>query len=449
MDNEENISASPDTPAPKENTPKVEAEEVQVRKFSSFDEGLVNGVLRMETHPFMDFIQHLEETHLTQQQIAINQVRTAQKKEEYHAVKAELLSWKQKLNEFTEADRVQQIIIRHLEAERDRFMQLIGHCREKADTCVMEFPIFSALLFFLAALVFIVADILFTKNIVGLIFDFPEIEAWIVSIGLSFITFVIKPVIDRVIEKPYRNNTRQKLVHITYLIIAIFALILLFVLGHLRLLGVAQISLDAASLVSAIVQTTSAFLLFVLSSMLFALAGAICLSISLPNLTSAERKIRYRILIRWYNRLRLHLLRKIEQAYAVRKDLQIGIEQAAFHLSQLRPMDMLEEEWKRLVDEGDVLLERLTQEEIKKEQALYLEGVERGKKLQLNGELYLSPYQVLGRIFRNSVRYRSTNTGRGTTRSENREKADSSTGHLHKEIRKMIDFTFTRNQNGF
>lgn len=210
-----------------------------------------------------------------------------------------------------------------------------------------------------------------------------------------------------------------------------------------------------------IIRSFPSFSLFVMSSILFALAGAICLSISIPNLTMTERKIRYRALIRYYHKKAKDILKIIEYARLKQNEYKVACQEAELQVSLLRPIEIVEDEWNALIRKGDILLEDMAFSVTQREKALYLEGYERGTKFSLNGELYFSPYQVLRRIFNAgksqwSVTYsdkkRSGNNGsdRNNTPIRNPPGVVNKRGdYLHQEIRRMIDFTFTRNQNDY
>lgn len=442
-----------------------------VQRFSPFEEGVIDGVIRVDPIPFQNFIEHSENADLTEKQIAENQRRMLSKEAEYHQVKTDLLKWKKLFFENSEADLLQQEKITHLEAERHELDTLIQQSKNRAEGIKMEFSIFPALLFFGAAIVFIIADVFFTNQVVGYLFDMQDDEGLLIAIGLAGITFLIKPAIDRMLEKPYRDNRHVKRVHGFYLFVGIAALVMLGYLGYLRLEGVGiqgasnvntdtTVTLDmlqnnggqALSDTSTIDQIIHGFpsqVLFIMSSLLFALAGAVCLSISLPNLTLAERKIRYRALVRIYKKKGKDILKSIEYIRIKQNEYKVASQEADLQISLLRPLDVVESEWNALVRESDQLAKELSQAEIQKEKALYVEGYGRGTKFNMNGDLYFSPYQVLRRVFMRAKPPR----GNGRSRRETNEDTVKTTApskrgdYLHQEIRRMIDFTFTKNHN--
>ena len=60
------------------------------------------------------------------------------------------------------------------------------------------------------------------------------VEPWLFSVGLAFVAFLIKPAIDRILEKPYERAEDIKLNHRVLVGFAVMALIMLGVMGYFR-----------------------------------------------------------------------------------------------------------------------------------------------------------------------------------------------------------------------
>lgn len=443
---------------------QLEKQEVATLQISSFEEGIINGVLKTDTQPFLNFIEHTERADLAKEQIQINRHRIIEREAEYTTVKAELLKWKKIYFENSEADRLQEEKISYLNQERRDLLAQAQKCREKVAGIKLEFPLISSLLFLLAAFVFIASDIFYTKEVVGFLFNLKPVEGWIISIGLAFSAFIIKPSIDRILEKPYREGRRIIRVHVFYIIIGAVVVVMLAFLGYLRVEGtIFQALKRDRELLLNILNGTPASALFIMSSVLFAVAGAICLSIAMPNIGLYWTKFSSGLKIRYIGRSVKMRIKKIEKLRSEQNQYRIALQEADLHVSLLKPIKIIEDEWNTLVEESDNLLKKYKEHKIASEQEIYMEGYERGSKFNLNGELSFSPYQVLKRIFNasNALTYIVYQTrGKSNTNKNqqplihppddiSKKTQGGRRGHLHQEIRRMIDFTFTRNQNDF
>ena len=189
-----------------------------------------------------------------------------------------------------------------------------------------EYSLLSGLFFFAAGLSFLLGDLVISHEIVAYALNIRDnIEAWAFAAGLAMVTVLLKPAYDRLLERPYQADPAryQQRYSRFKLTLAVFALITLTVLGWFRyeayrtdqlkaainrtirqLQQNAQPTSDAASAVVdpavlakieqqlvqsgalnlALVGSPWAMLSFVLSGLLFALAGAVCLGIGLPVL---------------------------------------------------------------------------------------------------------------------------------------------------------------------
>lgn len=155
---------NPNPPETDNSNGQLEKQEVATLQISSFEEGIINGVLKTETQPFLNFIEYTERADLAKEQIQINRHRIIAREAEYTTVKAELLKWKKIFFENSEADHLQDEKIFHLNQERRNLLAQAQKCRERVEGIKLEFPVLPAALFFLAAIVFIIADVFFTHR---------------------------------------------------------------------------------------------------------------------------------------------------------------------------------------------------------------------------------------------------------------------------------------------
>ncbi|GAB3883936.1 LapA family protein [Spirosoma agri] len=236
--------------------------------------------------------------------------RTAYAELQNHALQVERLDKQVKQRE---ADR--QV----LETDRDKL-------RERRTKAAPDYSLLAGLLFLVAGISFLAGDLIISHEIVAYALNIrnPN-EAWAFAVGLAMVSILLKPAYDRLIEKPYQENPEKN--HKTYerfkIALAIFSVLTLAVLGWFRYeayrtdqlksainKSVRQLQLntdptaatqtlspatlnqiekqlnESSELNLALVNSPWALLSFVLSGILFALAGAVCLGIALPVLSA-------------------------------------------------------------------------------------------------------------------------------------------------------------------
>ena len=252
------------------------------------------------------------ELALTERQIAeaTEANRTAYAALQTHTLQVERLAKQVKQRE---ADRLA------LETDRDALRQR----RAKASP---DYSLLAGLLFLVAGVSFLAGDLIISHEIVAYALNIRDTnEAWAFAVGLAMVSILLKPAYDRLVEGPYlenpvQNRPRYERFKVT---LAIFSLLTLAVLGWFRYeayrtdqlkaainKSVRQLqlntdplaatpTLDASTLSKiekqlsesselnlALVNSPWALLSFVMSGILFALAGAVCLGISLPILSA-------------------------------------------------------------------------------------------------------------------------------------------------------------------
>lgn len=229
------------------------------------------------------------------------------------------------------ARRVQWLTKQLARAETDRQTvqaeQTALQTRRQA--AVTEYSLVAGLLFLVAGLLFLAGDLIISHEIVAYALNIRnEVEAWAFAGGLAMVSVLLKPAYDRLIEQPYQaNKTTYGLRYQRFkLALVLFSVLTLGVLGWFRyeayrtdqrkaainktirqLQQSAPIAADAgvdptltpavlsqidaqlqqsAGLSQALVSSPRALASFVLSGLLFALAGAVCLGLGLPVLTT-------------------------------------------------------------------------------------------------------------------------------------------------------------------
>lgn len=206
-----------------------------------------------------------------------------------------------------------------VEADRDAL-------RKRRANASPDYSLLAGLLFLVAGVSFLAGDLIISHEIVAYALNIRDTnEAWAFAVGLAMVSILLKPAYDRLIEQPYLENPEQNRTKYERfkVALALFSLLTLAVLGWFRYeayrtdqlkaainKSVRQLqlntdpsaatqTLDASTLSKiekqlsesselnlALVNSPWAMLSFVLSGILFALAGAVCLGIALPILSA-------------------------------------------------------------------------------------------------------------------------------------------------------------------
>jgi hypothetical protein len=188
------------------------------------------------------------------------------------------------------------------------------------------YALLAGILYLLAGVAFVAGDLIISHEIVAYALNIRnDVEAWLFAVGLASLSIVLKPAYERLVEQPYLNDYNEKTKRIygyfqTFLVT--FAVGTMIVLGWFRYEAyktdklkdginkqIQALQLESQpidptqpvdnqaliikmdeklqafdNLNMALVNSTWALLSFVLSGVLFAVAGAICLGVAFPIL---------------------------------------------------------------------------------------------------------------------------------------------------------------------
>jgi hypothetical protein len=232
-----------------------------------------------------------------------------------------------------------QSFVQEVEKADSRVIDLTAQCqtiddendrlRKRRLQTQSEYSLLAGLLFFVAGLSFVLGDLIISHEIVAYALNIRNnYEAWAFAVGLAMISILLKPVYDRLIEKPYTDEhsatSRTRYAWFKGAL-GIFAIITLGILGWFRYeayrtdklkeainKAVKNIQLNATPLDPTmaiapeqqrdilqkieqqlqkseelnlgLVNSPWALASFVLSGILFAIAGAVSLGMALPVL---------------------------------------------------------------------------------------------------------------------------------------------------------------------
>ncbi len=181
-----------------------------------------------------------------------------------------------------------------------------------------------AVLYTMAGFFFVAGDVIMSREVVASALKLRgAVEPWIFALGLAMLAFVIKPAYDRLVEEPYWQGRRWPFAG-TILATATAALATLWVLGAFRATAfiansriqrlsaelaeasdpaaLASIQNEIGHIQAELMSSPLGYWAFVLSGVLFALAGAICLGIGFQHARDAYH-------VRWPLHRRVQRLR--------------------------------------------------------------------------------------------------------------------------------------------
>lgn len=269
-----------------------------------------------------------------------SQVNTDWLSERIQEKRAELTEADRQLAESTEANRVAFAALQTHAMPVERLAKQLGQreadrqgleadrisLRERRSKAAPDYSLLAGLLFLVAGISFLAGDLIISHEIVAYALNIRDTnEAWAFAVGLAMVSILLKPAYDRLIEQPYQENPVQygRRYGRFKMGLAIFSVLTLAVLGWFRYeayrtdqlkaainKSVRQLQLntdptagtqdlsaatlykiekqlsESSELNLALVNSPWALLSFVLSGILFALAGAVCLGIALPVLSA-------------------------------------------------------------------------------------------------------------------------------------------------------------------
>jgi hypothetical protein len=451
-------------------------------KLFYYDHGFTNGVLKTDAAGFEQFISAARMSRLSIEKLSKIQQEMAQLRQLIDETKAEAIARQETVINCSNDVQLLQWKEATLIKERAAGEEQRRLCEAENSGIKPPHGSLVAWLLLVAGTVFVLADISITHGIFYNALDMAYMEALILAIGLSFIAFILKPVVDRVFETPYLAGENKKLNHRFLLVVGFVALVSLGFLGYYRSVAyqfekvvsglqaerdgilnnyIGELPSDAASTVSAIdasIQSQSLLQIdhwaiitvFTLSSILFALSGAICFSIGFPLRSAHRRKRQLDAEIR---RLTASLATTGAQIADNRQQLsekQSRQEQAEFILSLLPDLAKLREQLQDLRQREWQLLEDNAAQLTDMEKAWYLEGYRRGEQYQLTDKLQISPV-----TFEGVLSPTNSNRTKGPRKWPSRASARApgytqmQGNYLHQHLRNMIDYNFTKSkQNG-
>lgn len=287
--------------------------------------------------------------------------------------------------------------------QRDQIDEETEALRNRRKQTQSEYSLLAGLFFFAAGLAFVFGDLIISHEIVAYALNIRNnYEAWAFAIGLAMISILLKPAYDRLIEKPYTDqHTQQARSRYAWFKVSLagFAIVTLGILGWFRYeayrtdklkeainksvknLQLNATPLDPTTSISpaqqqallqkieeqllrsdelnlGLVNSPWALASFVLSGILFALAGAVSLGMALPVLQNFwYRWLQIDPRLGRLRRRRKKLVKEIEGAEKEVAEDTTQKDILTHELEILPNLDDLRTERLKLRDELDELIE--------------------------------------------------------------------------------------------
>jgi hypothetical protein len=293
-----------------------------------FQHGYLTGVENIDKSTYEGYLS----SHVSYEWI---QERITEKQNEITQIDAEIADIKEKkksifdnLQNFTIGLNTKAKEVARIEEEIGANLLKINVLEKKKNHNESPYSLLAGVLYLLAGIAFIAGDLIISHEIVAYALNIRNnIEAWSFAVGLAMLSVLLKPAYERLVEHPYLHEYSPK----TKRIYGFFqSFLLIFTIGTMFILGwfryeayktdklkeginkqIKAMQLSTQSLDPTIAQPTDnqaiiqkmeeqmkaydalnlqlvnspwALFSFVLSGILFAIAGAICLGIAFPIL---------------------------------------------------------------------------------------------------------------------------------------------------------------------
>lgn len=293
---------------------------------SDFQHGYTSGVEGVNRETYEGYLSSQINTDWLSERIAEKRTELATTERQLTEVTdANRTTYAELQNHVLQVERLAKQVSQN-EADRQALISDRNDLRERRAKAAPDYSLLAGLLFLVAGISFLAGDLIISHEIVAYALNIRNTnEAWAFAVGLAMVSILLKPAYDRLIEQPYQENPQQngRRYERFKIALAVFSVLTLAVLGWFRYeayrtdqlkaainKSVRQLQLntdptattpilspetlhkieqqlsESSELNLALVNSPWALLSFVLSGILFALAGAVCLGIALPVLSA-------------------------------------------------------------------------------------------------------------------------------------------------------------------
>lgn len=339
---------------------------------------------------------------------------------------------------------------------------------QKREQINPEYGWIPALLFLGAGVLFILGDISITSDITSTGFNMTKSEGLLFAIGLALTAFLIKPLIDRFLEKPFQKAGLElkKVYKFVLISITVVGLIMLLFLGKFRaesktsIAQLAKITTEQKQVglssprIFELQQQTNVITSdlannwwgqwgIILSTIIFAVGGAMCLAVAFPSLTQLCNRYWFLPFRRCVNKIIIRSREKdIEKYNQELEKYTVILKQSEVFLSQLS-VSSLKEKLQTCKTIQSEILQAYYSTRYNKEGQLYKDGYNRGLVYTLDGDLKFKVLDPISLQDKSSVAHNGNATNGESYANEKR----AYTRRPFVKIRKMIADNYNQNQN--
>lgn len=396
----------------------------KIQLISISDRGFTNGVLGLSPEPFVEWLEASEQLSFHESQLFENQKKLFGAEEKLANA---IASWKgyyqettQELDKIAENEQKQFYLEEKISIEEQEKEEK----KTKLGQLITLYSWVPAILLCLAGVVFIGADVGITHDIVVNALNQPNgVESWLFAFALAFIAFVFKPAFDRILEKNYQDEQVRKRNHIFLMVVCGFAIITLFIMGVFRgntdaernqlrdlraeksdlqdkielaesdaeavqwTQGIDAKNKEIKSKQDNIINNDFRLWIFVLSSILFAVSGTICVSIGMASCEVLLKKHKLNKAIAVAGKLIDSLKVELKEVGSFLRISRNAIEKLEKQIALDPELDAIRQQIHLYETSIAANKQNVLDQSVRKDKARYTDAYARGEKYLLDGAL--------------------------------------------------------------
>ncbi|MBC8112374.1 MAG: hypothetical protein H7Y04_15070 [Verrucomicrobia bacterium] len=379
-----------------------------------FSKGYQNGLYGVEKNSYQNFLEGNIRSQTLAYQIAdrIEEKKSLEDRLQQIRLGASHFNERLQMHRFNlETNATKTERLQHQLSQSDE--QLLRYRTEKQEKRE-DYSLLAGIIFVVAGAIFMAGDLIISHEIVAYALNIRNTtEAWLFAGGLAALSILFKPVYDRIFEKSFKANENipRKYLWLKGSVV-IFALLTLFVLGWFRfeayrineqksninrlintlqtedmkpetIAQVEKLLATQQSLGMQLVNSLWGLFAFVLTGILFAISGAICLGIGLPILQFYWRHwVQIPIKITILKNRGKRTTRKVEKQEALLAREKTHYEICSFEIQTHTEKTTLENRLATLREDLNDLLQQKMAADMESRVSLYQDGYESGFALQ-------------------------------------------------------------------
>lgn len=453
--------------------------DIDYRKGQSYSDGFYNGVLGITDSQYEAFIDKLFDVKYINGQLEFHEKKSTELQAEVQKILTDKDVAHQRIFQSENENTVLNWKLEEKEHEWQLLKDRLKSKEEEKKRIKPAYGILTVLLYIAVGFIFMAVDWAITKAYLELFFG--SWESMIMAIGISLLAIIIKPSIDRVFEKPYIQEGRTLRNHTLLIVVSLVTLTALGMIGYSRneVVGKDKFVREMESettegglwieenpdnsqtettntnsklaIYEDFIQSPITAAIFVLISIIFALAGAIIMAIGFPV---AREHMQIQRLTCKINKIRKLIENQFSQIEIIRTriaDNNTAKQYAAYELERMKDegplVDQIDYHRTRRANLWGQLYGKAAGREI----AYYRYAHAIGKRHNLIGDLnvkVLGSQFLLGHHIRNGslrgtgLRAINKNGSYGSNKYTNR--TSNKEGYMHQQLRSIIDNNYIK-----